>query len=100
MRRIDAVGGVLAALTRMTQAGGESVMRNVFPEWPGVPRKGTGSVADISEDLVQTVTRWIKAEAYQTEVTMCAILFCTRDFLSAPLASSRGFSAEALLDAL
>lgn len=99
MRRIDAVGGILSALTRAPEGGGELVVRNVFPEWPGAQRKGSGPASALAEVLGATVTEWIQVQECQTSDTMCAVLCCALDFLAAPQAST-GFSADALLDAI
>lgn len=99
MRRIDAVGGILSALTRMHEGGGEPLVRNVFPEWPGAQRKGSGPASALAEALVLTVTGWIQAQECQTNDTMCAVLCCALDFLAAPQTST-GFSAEVLLDSI
>lgn len=99
MRRLDAVGGILSALTRMSEGGGEPLVRNVFFEWPGGQRIIGGQAVTLAEALGLTVTGWIQAQECQTSDTMCAVLCCTMDFLAAPQTST-GFSAEVLLDAI
>lgn len=99
MRRIDAVGGVLSALTRLLQGGGEPLIQTVFPEWPGTQRKGNAQVSALSDTVVAALAGWIQTNESQSNDTMCAVLCCTLDFLATPQVAT-GFSAETLLDAL
>ncbi len=96
MRRIDAVGGVLAALTRMPQAGGESVIHQVCPEWLSAKNTRITVAESLSDDLVRTVIQWIRAENNHNDDTMCTVLCCILDFLATPLAAT-GFATETLL---
>ncbi len=99
MRRIDAVGGVLAALTRLQHAGGASVIHRVFPEWRKVQSEEISPTAPLSEELVLTLIRWIRAEKCQGDETMCVVLCCTLDFLATPQAAT-GVATESLLGTL
>jgi hypothetical protein len=99
IRRMDAVGGVLAALTRLPQAGGAPIIRDIFSEWPKVQQNNIKPTAFLPENIILTLERWIQAEKCQKDDTMCTVLCCTLDFLSIPQ-STAGFAADALLNAI
>ncbi|MBM4092233.1 MAG: hypothetical protein FJ276_22820 [Planctomycetes bacterium] len=99
MRRVDAVGGVLAALVRVSNTGGESLVHDVFPEAQTVQSETITPNTTFPEQLALTVTHWIRAEKFHIGETMCAVLSCILDFLANPAAAT-GFAAESLLGAI
>lgn len=99
IRRTDALGGVLAALTRMPQAGGGSIINAVFPEWPRGTLNNIDPVKTLPANLVSTLTRWLRVEECLMDDAMCSVLCRTLDFLATPQASA-GLAVEELLGAI
>jgi len=94
MRRLDSIGGILAAVARMSPEG----------DGPRHGRRGAGSVPSprgaVRKDAIEAVLdAWIDGRDCRTDDSMSAVLKAALDFLSAP-AAARGLVAERLLDAV
>jgi hypothetical protein len=98
LRRIDSVGGVLAALTRVVHGGGYSLIRREFAEWHN-SGNGAADTSPLPDDIAAIVSTWIRGTRTEDVTTIATVLLCTLDYLASPTASS-GITADGLLSEL